>query len=429
MPYLGIIADDLTGANDTIAVCAEQGLASVVLLHPAGLNCTKIDAFQAIAVSTDSRNLGQKEGVNRVRQACRFFQEAGISRIYKKIDSTWRGWIGPEVETIMEELGFDLAVICSSFPINKRTIVGGYLLVDGQPVARTALAKDPAFPVTESYLPGYLAAQTRFRVVSLPLTTLADGKRLEEEIRGYLAGEKTIAVADGVSEQDLAQVASLELKFPGRILFCGSAGLAGPWLKNQEIAKPLGVSPALVVIGSTNPANGRQVECLAESAGAEVVWMEPSRLLAPDPFWQKEAGEIADKVVACLQARRDCVLRTSRSSADVIRDPEAAREIGLRLGKTVKGIVSRTKVAGMVLTGGDTAVAVLQSLGAHGVEVQSEVLPGIPAGKILGGVWAGLPVVTKAGGFGEAAAISVAVRHIKSAAKINLSKVYNERGH
>ncbi|WP_316041891.1 nucleotide-binding domain containing protein, partial [Bordetella pertussis] len=57
--------------------------------------------------------------------------------------------------------------------------------------------------------------------------------------------------------------------------------------------------------------------------------------------------------------------------------------------------------AGVVATGGDGASAVLAALQASGIALVDEVTGGVPLGTLTGGQAAGLPVVTKAGGFGE----------------------------
>lgn len=57
-------------------------------------------------------------------------------------------------------------------------------------------------------------------------------------------------------------------------------------------------------------------------------------------------------------------------------------------------------VSGLFLTGGEVAVWVVRALGAEGIELVKEVEPGIPLVRLLEGPHAGLPMITKAGGFG-----------------------------
>jgi len=55
----------------------------------------------------------------------------------------------------------------------------------------------------------------------------------------------------------------------------------------------------------------------------------------------------------------------------------------------------------LVLTGGDTAFGVLNLLKIGGFEIGGEILKGIVIGRLIGGNWGGLTVVTKAGAFGK----------------------------
>jgi uncharacterized protein YgbK (DUF1537 family) len=66
-------------------------------------------------------------------------------------------------------------------------------------------------------------------------------------------------------------------------------------------------------------------------------------------------------------------------------------------------------VGKLVLTGGDTAVAACAALEVSALWLQGEAQPGIPWGILLGGVVPGLPVVTKAGGFGTDDALAAAI--------------------
>jgi uncharacterized protein YgbK (DUF1537 family) len=66
----------------------------------------------------------------------------------------------------------------------------------------------------------------------------------------------------------------------------------------------------------------------------------------------------------------------------------------------------------VVVTGGDTLHALLHALDAHGVDLEREVAPGIPLGRIAHGSWRGLPLISKAGGFGGPRALADAARHL-----------------
>jgi uncharacterized protein YgbK (DUF1537 family) len=61
---------------------------------------------------------------------------------------------------------------------------------------------------------------------------------------------------------------------------------------------------------------------------------------------------------------------------------------------------------GLVISGGETAGAICVELEATGLWLSRELEPGIPLGSLSGGDWDGLPVATKAGGFGQPETLS-----------------------
>lgn len=68
---------------------------------------------------------------------------------------------------------------------------------------------------------------------------------------------------------------------------------------------------------------------------------------------------------------------------------------------------------GLLLTGGETAVGVLQELGAEGVDLRGSALPLMPIATIVGGSRPDLPLVLKAGSFGGPDAIDRALAKLR----------------
>jgi uncharacterized protein YgbK (DUF1537 family) len=67
----------------------------------------------------------------------------------------------------------------------------------------------------------------------------------------------------------------------------------------------------------------------------------------------------------------------------------------------VDRVESRFDGHGLVLTGGDTALAVLQALGVTRLRIDTESERGVPVGVALDGRAVGCPVALKSGGFGD----------------------------
>ena len=73
-------------------------------------------------------------------------------------------------------------------------------------------------------------------------------------------------------------------------------------------------------------------------------------------------------------------------------------------------------LGGLVVTGGDIARAALRALGGEALQLGPQVLPGVALGWPVGGAQGGLPVVTKAGGFGEPDALRQAAHFLRHGA-------------
>ena len=72
----------------------------------------------------------------------------------------------------------------------------------------------------------------------------------------------------------------------------------------------------------------------------------------------------------------------------------------------------------LILTGGDTALGVLQLLDYEGIELEEELLEGIVRGNLRGGPWDGLTIVTKAGAFGKEDALVRIVERLEAASLV-----------
>jgi uncharacterized protein YgbK (DUF1537 family) len=71
------------------------------------------------------------------------------------------------------------------------------------------------------------------------------------------------------------------------------------------------------------------------------------------------------------------------------------------LAELAAWIVRGGLVDGLVLSGGETAAAFCRATGGEAIELVCEPLPGLVLGRWVGGAADGLPVVTKAGAFGQ----------------------------
>ncbi|MDR1060470.1 MAG: four-carbon acid sugar kinase family protein [Clostridiales bacterium] len=105
MIELVVIADDLTGALDTGAQFAKQGVATFVAGRAEPDFSAADPSCAVIAVNAESRHLPAREAAERVRRIVRDAMAHGARRFYKKTDSGLRGNVGAELAALIEAAG------------------------------------------------------------------------------------------------------------------------------------------------------------------------------------------------------------------------------------------------------------------------------------------------------------------------------------
>ena len=132
---LAILADDLTGACDSAVPFARRGLATRVLLAlPPSRSRSRAQSERddVVAVDADTRRLSRRLAVARTTVAARALRTAETTRLFKKVDSTLRGHVGPELLACMRAWDAPLALLCPAFPAMGRWVQGGQI-VRGRP--------------------------------------------------------------------------------------------------------------------------------------------------------------------------------------------------------------------------------------------------------------------------------------------------------
>ena len=112
---IGIIADDITGANATGVLLSKVGFVSATVVF--GGKVPNSDQFTSISVDTDSRYVEPEIAKARVEDAYRQLKGWGADVVTKRIDSTIRGNLGSETDAILEAIGPEsIAVVVASYP-------------------------------------------------------------------------------------------------------------------------------------------------------------------------------------------------------------------------------------------------------------------------------------------------------------------------
>ena len=424
-----VIADDLTGANDTGVQFAKQGLKTLVLMRVEGPFADLEE--DVLVIDTQSRAMQPEDAYRAVQAAALLFRDRdAFEAVYKKIDSTLRGNLGTEIDAVMDACGLELAVVAPAFPQNGRTTVGGIHFMAGIPLEATEIGRDPVCPVNESHIPTLLSLQSRRAVGHVGLKdVLAGPDGILNAMRRQRAAGRAVLVCDAWREEHLKMIALAASRLEKPVLWVGSAGLAEHVPSVLGVgAAPAGRSPILVIAGSVSGVTRNQVALLSQRSDVVFVEADPCSFLEPAAA-QAETERCCRIAVEAIRSGKDIVIVSGYRDELVARTIETGRSSGLSgrqtseavaaaLGGLCSRIASGARPGGLVLTGGDIARSCCSRLSADGISVTREVVPGIPMGVLKGGPFSGLNVVTKAGAFGAQDALCRAVDSLKMAQRV-----------
>jgi uncharacterized protein YgbK (DUF1537 family) len=400
-----VVADDLTGAADTGVQLAAIG--SPIYLAPVeslSLDRPWMGKAAGISVYTASRQLSARGAVERLRPVAHVLADLHPRWVYKKIDSCLRGNLGIESDILLDALALDAALVAPALPAQGRATIGGIHLVQGRPLAETEFASDPLAPVTSSDVVDILAGQSCYPVGRIDLKEYGEPGHLERALQRERERGCRLIVCDAAEQAHLDQIAVLVIRSAGRLLPVGSAGLAAS-LVGQLSSRPVGESlplPAierlLMVCGTGSPVTRRQLDALLSRYPGVLRQLEPRWLIESSIGDRRRcASELIDTWTGGVLALTIGPLPPEGRAVT----PEQADAGLARLTWLAAEILRSGRVDGVFLSGGETADAFLRASGGEAIQLDREILPGLVLGRWLGGVADSLPVVTKAGGFGQ----------------------------
>lgn len=180
-----VIADDLTGEADTGVQFLIRGL-NTCLISPDSARPIDFSRYlnrDVLVVNTHSRSLNARQASERITLLLKDYRRDLFPLVYKKIDSTLRGNMGSEIDALLEKKGFSVGFVAPSFPEQKRSLVGGIMMVDGKPLSLTEAAQDAVSPIHESHVHKLLEAQSRWEIARIDLTYVAStAEKLHAEV-------------------------------------------------------------------------------------------------------------------------------------------------------------------------------------------------------------------------------------------------------
>lgn len=398
-----IIADDFTGANDTGLQLKRKGYQTKVVFHYPVEGKNNI----SYVIDTETRNLSPDHASVKLKSAISGVNYDDFHYVIKKIDSTLRGNISEELKIVDKRYGSELILVIPALPDMGRTTIGGVQLLNEIPLTQTELAKDPKKPVREDDVRKLLSTEFQEEIYHIALD------EIRNDTVDFTKGR--VYVCDVQNNGDMLKVLQEVVRLEKRTLYVGTAALAEFLLEIVEETKP-----AMALIASISSVTRKQV-LYAEEKGTAVVQV---------PIYELLRGTLSDKyvdlAVEYLKKGTDVMLLSSATYDR--QEYDKTIEVGKRRGLTTveisnytqicmgaigKQIMDKVSIAGVFLTGGDTAISLFEQLEADGSEVIQEVSITLPLLRLTGGDYEGLKVITKAGAFGNVDTISYGLRKLK----------------
>ena len=384
---LGCIADDFTGATDLANMLVRGGMRTVqtIGLPKPG---QPIDA-DAVVVALKSRTIEPKAAVAESLAACRWLRAAGAKQIFFKycstFDSTERGNIGPVAEALMDELGTRFTIACPAFPENGRSIFRGHLFVADALLSESGMEKHPLTPMTDANLVRVLQRQSTRSVGLARYDSVAKGAAALSARFAQLQAEGIgMAIVDALSDADLRTIgeacADFDLITGGSGVAIGlpanfvRRGLLQHALEASTLEHPQGLS--LVISGSCSRATQAQV----------AHWQRTRPALRIDPLALASGEPVVEHAVQWLSEHlpQGAALVYATSSPEEVQRVQAALGV-TRAGHLVEQALANIAQAGirqgvrrLVVAGGETSGAVVQSLGIARLRIGAQIDPGVP---------------------------------------------------
>ena len=418
-----VIADDLTGSNATCSLFKKIGLRAASILKLQGDRNYDVDV---ISYSTASRGLDKEEAYKKVSEAIKILKNKDVLVYNKRIDSTLRGNIGTEINAMLDNLEDDrIAIVIPSYPDSGRIVVNKTMLVNGVLLENSDAGKDPKTPIKTSCVESLIQKGIKYSSTYFTLSDIEQPieeivKKIQEAIK-----KSRVLVFDAVNNEDIIKISKAIIHSdidivtvdPGPFTLYYSKELQ----KKNHLEKKI-----LMVIGSVTATTKKQIEYILQEEDIFLVKMKV------EDFFEKETclKEI-ERVIAYIKkgiASYDLFLVTTSPIGDEKKADlqklaenlnttveEISKIIANTLTETIVKILKETeKFEGVYSSGGDITIALLEKLKAIGVEIREEVIPLAAYGRLIGGDFPNLKLVSKGGMVGDEKTIKLCLHKIKN---------------
>lgn len=434
---VGIIADDLTGANATGVRMSKTGF------HPATYfyynDLIMADEIDALVIDTDSRYSSKKILDFRINTSLKKLENWGADFYCKRVDSTMRGNVGNEINLVLDYLGDEaVAVVVPSFPDSGRIIIGGYLLVDNIPLHKTDAANDPIMPITSSYVPEILETQTNHSIGVLTINDLnGDESDFIERFCKQIETGKRIIVIDAATNDDIEFIGSALSKCDLNIVPVDPGPFTSVYAKHK-VNQHEDDSKIIITVGSATKVSEKQLVYLIDRLELTPIIPNINNLATFDERWHEEVNKCVQRAKEEMEVSSTIVVTTNEENLVIIDIKGIADAHGVAPERVTKritdGLATITKrlidetshpIKGVYTSGGDVTASLTSLMMASGITLVDEVAPLTAYGKLRGGSYHGLPIITKGGMIGDFRTLYESIQYLRARQK-NTEEFLNE---
>ena len=396
-----VIADDLTGANDTGAMLADLGFCA--MSSPTAIVNEEVQQAHVLTINADSRTMPASDAYACVRSLTERFGRP-VRLLSKRIDSTLRGNVGAEIDAVLDGLGEPAcACVVTAAPRAERTCRDGKVYVSGVLLENTDISRDVRCSVHISDVCEIIRRQSKRAMGKIGLAEVRGD--LEQALEGR---SEEIIVFDAETDADIERIAKAAAGLKRRVVAVDPGNFTAAYAK-FVLRKRQGLT--LLVIGSRSEPSREQLEYLSEKENVHPVVPDISKLLSNHnkSEWEKVTEQLRKHAqtdpILCVTLVGTPISEQSRSQAQSISDAFAS------LGAYVLAAIPQIDLC--YVSGGDVCQSLMKAMGIKGIRLISEVIPLAVYGEVIGGRYHGFKLLTKGGMIGREDAIETMIQYAR----------------
>lgn len=427
------IADDLTGACDTASFICDYTESAVVILNiyenelKSYLEKIKNKYDCNLVISTNTREIEPETAYLKLKKIGNFLSNIRTEKVFKKIDSAFRGNIASEINALMDSLHINICFVINSIPSMDRITLGGFQIIKGKVLNDTEFNKDPVKIARSSFIPQILSEKSKtetFRNAGyVSLEEVRYGDILEAINKKINRGIRIISF-DSATYDDIKKIIGVIYRKFEKALYVGTLGLLG--VLNKEIFKESGN----IIESNENKINlkkdylNKQLKSKKSdvkkrfigftSSKYEITRKQLSQLkkilktkvvkIRINDFLEISNTDYASKI---KNIANNLVINIEKKGLFVTSEFKGEKEPG-NLSKMILKILSdiafeilsNIEIGRIILIGGETGLNILESLKAKNIEIKGRIIDGVSYGVISDGLLRGKELMLKGGSVG-----------------------------